>query len=169
MKVLLAIDESPFSQEAVQSVIDHFRPKETQVQVVNVIEPIGAYFSAEWFPHLTPYTAKVEQEREKQAGALVENVCAKLGKAGFRNSKIVLRGDARTAILDRAREWNPDLIVVGSHGLKGLNRLLMGSVSDAVVRHAPCSVQIVRVRHGMKKDARAPRTRSRKAAKSKRR
>jgi len=169
MKLLLAVDESPFSQKAVQSVIDHFRPKDTQVQVVNVIEPIGAYFSAEWFPHLTPYTEKVEKEREKQANALVESVCAKLGKAGFRNSKIILRGDARAAILDHASEWNPDLIVVGSHGLKGLNRLLMGSVSDAVARHAACSVQIVRVRRGTKRDARKPRTRSRKTAKSKRR
>ncbi len=169
MKLLLAVDESPFSQEAVQSVIDHFRPKDTQVQVVNVVEPIEAYFSAEWFPHFTPYTEKVEQEREKQADALVENVCAKLGKAGFRSSKIVLRGDARAAILDRASEWKPDLIVVGSHGLKGLNRLLMGSVSDAVVRHAACSVQIVRVRPGRKRDARKPQTPSPKAPKSKRR
>jgi nucleotide-binding universal stress UspA family protein len=169
MKLLLAVDESPFSQKAVQSVIADFRPKGTQVQVVNVIEPIGAYFSAEWFPHLTPYTEKVEQEREKQAGALVESVCAKLGKAGFRNSKIVLRGDAREAILDCASEWKPDLIVVGSHGLKGLNRLLMGSVSDAVVRHAPCSVQVVRVTPGTKRDARKPRTSSRKATQSKRR
>jgi len=169
MKLLLAVDESPFSQKAVQSVIDHFRPKDTQVQVVNVIEPIGAYFSAEGFPHLTSETPIVEHEREKQAGELVQNVCSKLGKAGFRNSNIVLRGDARAAILDRASEWKPDLIVVGSHGLKGLNRLLMGSVSDAVVRHAACSVQIVRVRQGMKKDARKPAARSRKPAKSKRR
>ncbi len=169
MKLLLAVDESPFSQKAVQSVIDDFRPKDTQVQVVNVIEPIGAYFSAEWFPHLTPYTEKVEQEREKQANALVESVCAKLGKAGFRNSKIILRGDARAAILDRASEWKPDLIVVGSHGLKGLNRLLMGSVSEAVVRHAPCSVQIVRVTPGTKRDARKPQARSAKAPKAKKR
>ena len=169
MKLLLAVDESPFSQEAVQSVIDQFRPKDTQVQVVNVVEPIEAYFSAEWFPHFTPYTEKVEQEREKQAGALVQDVCAKLTKAGFRNSKIVLRGDARAAILDRASEWKPDLIVVGSHGLKGLNRLLMGSVSDAVVRHAPCSVQIVRVTPGTKRVAGKPRARSAKAAKAKKR
>lgn len=148
MKILLAVDESPFSQQAVQTVIEQFRPKDTEVQVVNVVEPIGAYFSAEWFPHFTPYTEKVEQEREEQAGALVQEVCAKLDKAGFRNSKAVLRGDAREAILDRAREWKPDLIVVGSHGLKGLSRLLMGSVSDAVVRHAACSVQVVRTRPG---------------------
>jgi nucleotide-binding universal stress UspA family protein len=167
MKILLAVDESPFSQQAVQSVIEQFGPKDTEIQVVNVVEPIGAYFSAEWFPHFTPYTENVERERLKQANALVQDVCAKLGKAGFRKSKAILRGDARAAILDRAREWKPDLIVVGSHGLKGLNRLLMGSVSDAVVRHAACSVQVVRIRPGAKRNARKPRTRSRKAGKSK--
>ena len=68
MKVLLAVDESPFSQEAVQSVLDQFGPRDTQVQVVNVVEPISAYFSAEWFPHFTPYTEKVEQNaRSRQA------------------------------------------------------------------------------------------------------
>jgi len=168
MKVLLAVDESPYSQAAAQSVIDQFRPKDTEVQVLTAVEPVAAYFSAEGFPHLTSYTEEVEQEREKQATELVENVCAKLGKAGFRNSKIVLRGDARAAILDHANEWKPDLIVVGSHGLRGLNRMLMGSVSDAVARHAPCSVQIVRVRPGPKQDLQKPGTRSRKTAKSKR-
>ena len=167
MKVLLAVDGSPFSQQAVQSVIDQFRPKDTQVLVLTAVEPVGAYFSAEGFPHLTSYTAQVDEEREKQAGELVQNVCAKLDKAGFRSSKAVLLGDARAAILDRASEWKPDLIVVGSHGLKGLNRILMGSVSEGVARHAACSVLIVRAQPGRKRDLRKPRWRTRKAAKSK--
>jgi nucleotide-binding universal stress UspA family protein len=48
-------------------------------------------------------------------------------------------------ILDTAAKWHADLIVIGSHGRKGLDRFLLGSVSEAVARHAPCSVQIVRV------------------------
>ena len=164
---MLAVDESPFSQAAAQSVIGQFRPKDTQVQVINVIEPVALYFSAEGLPHMSSDTPTVEREREKQAGELVQNVCAKLGKAGFRSSKIVLRGDPRAAILDRAGEWKPDLIVMGSHGLKGLNRLLMGSVSDAVARHAGCSVQIVRVQAGTKEDERRPGTSNWKGAKSK--
>lgn len=168
MKVLLAVDESPFSRTAVQSLIDQLRPKNTQVQVVNVIEPITAYFSAEGLPHLTSDTAEIEREREKQARELVGKVSAKLGNAGFRTGKAVLRGDPRAAILDLATEWKADLIVLGSHGLKGLSRLLMGSVSDAVARHATCSVQIVRGRRGVMEDGRRPRTSGQKAAKSKR-
>ena len=54
-------------------------------------------------------------------------------------------GDAKSRILDVAEEWHADLIVLGSHGRKGVNRFLMGSVSEAVARHACCSVEIVRV------------------------
>jgi nucleotide-binding universal stress UspA family protein len=47
-----------------------------------------------------------------------------------------------------AAEWPADTIVLGSHGRKGLERLLLGSVSYNLVRHAPCSVEVVRERPG---------------------
>jgi nucleotide-binding universal stress UspA family protein len=58
---------------------------------------------------------------------------------------LVEKGDPRAVIVDHAARWNADLIVLGSHGFKGLDRLLIGSVSEAVLRHAPCSVEIVRI------------------------
>jgi nucleotide-binding universal stress UspA family protein len=169
MKILLAVDGSPFSQQAAQVLIEEFRPRNTEVQVVHAVEPIAAYFSAEYFPHFVPYVENVEQDRLKQGRALVEKVCAKLRKAGFRSSNAIAHGDARAAILELARQWKPDLIVLGSHGLKGLNRLLMGSVSEAVMRHAPCSVQVVRVQQAVKGAKPRPRTRARKAASLRRR
>jgi nucleotide-binding universal stress UspA family protein len=169
MKIMLGVDESSFSQQTVQSVIDEFRPKGIEVQVVHAIEPISAYFSAEWFPHFVPQVERIEKDRLKQASTLVERACAKLRKAGFRSSKAILRGDPKAALLDRAAEWKPDLIVVGSHGLKGLNRLLMGSVSDAIVRHAACSVQVVRSQPPSKRGTKSSRTHARKTARSRRR
>jgi nucleotide-binding universal stress UspA family protein len=53
----------------------------------------------------------------------------------------VLIGDG---ILSAAREWSADVIVIGTHGRGGVVRLVMGSTADAVVRHAPCPVMIVR-------------------------
>ena len=47
-------------------------------------------------------------------------------------------------ILSEAAEWGADLIVVGSHGRRGINRFLLGSVSEAVALHANCSVEIIR-------------------------
>ncbi len=56
-------------------------------------------------------------------------------------------GAPADAIVERARAWDADLIAVGSHGPRGLRRLALGSVAEAVVRHAPCSVLIARGEH----------------------
>ena len=50
---------------------------------------------------------------------------------------------------NKAKKWGADLIVLGSHGYRGLQRFLLGSVSHAVVAHAPCSVEIVRKREAI--------------------
>jgi nucleotide-binding universal stress UspA family protein len=55
-------------------------------------------------------------------------------------------GDPATEIVTAAREWPADLIVLGSHGRKGVSRLLIGSVAEAVTRRAPCPVLVVRAR-----------------------
>jgi nucleotide-binding universal stress UspA family protein len=59
----------------------------------------------------------------------------------------VVEGNPRDAILDEAREWNADLIVVGSHGYGRLKRMMLGSVAGAVVANAPCSVHVAREKH----------------------
>jgi nucleotide-binding universal stress UspA family protein len=62
----------------------------------------------------------------------------------------VEQGDTKSRIVDYAANWHADLIVLGSHGWKGLGRFLMGSVSEAVTRHARCSVEVVRCRSTVK-------------------
>jgi nucleotide-binding universal stress UspA family protein len=53
-------------------------------------------------------------------------------------------GDPRSFILDTAKAWGADLIVLGSHGRHGWDRLLMGSVAESVAFHAHCSVEVIR-------------------------
>lgn len=146
MKILLAIDHSNFSKMAMQTVAKQFQPRGTQVRLLHVVEPISAYISVDIIPHFVPHIAKVEQERRKEAKILVERAARHLRKAGFKTSEIVEEGDPKTVIIDHAASWHADLIVLGSHGWKGLGRFLMGSVSEAVTRHAGCSVEIVRSR-----------------------
>ena len=59
----------------------------------------------------------------------------------------VVEGNPKDAILDEARTWDADLIVVGSHGYGRLKRMVLGSVAGAVVASAPCSVHVARVKH----------------------
>jgi len=59
-------------------------------------------------------------------------------------SAMLKKGDARTAILAAAEELRPDLIVMGTHGRRGVSRLVLGSVAESVTRTAPCPVLLVR-------------------------
>jgi nucleotide-binding universal stress UspA family protein len=59
---------------------------------------------------------------------------------------VILTGSPKRAIVEDAEEWGADLVVLGSHGLRTWERMLLGSVSQTVSAHARCSVEIVRCR-----------------------
>jgi len=145
MRVLLGIDNSKFSAAAMRMVLAQNQAGKTAVRVLHVVEPLNLPF----YPELTaPYPASLEdirKGREKAGRALVERVVSQLLTAGFQADGVLRVGDAAATVLDVADKWRADLIVLGSHGWKGLSRFLLGSVSDHVARHANCSVEIVRV------------------------
>jgi nucleotide-binding universal stress UspA family protein len=67
----------------------------------------------------------------------------------IRTHHVLLEGDPAGEIVDYAREASIDLIVMGTHGRSGLERLLMGSVAEKVLREAPCSVLVVKLPRGV--------------------
>jgi nucleotide-binding universal stress UspA family protein len=135
MKILLAINDSKFSEAALQSMVKQYRPQDTEVKVLHVMEQVERL----------GYPAGVSEDQVSEAQQLVNRAGQMLRSAGFKVDTTVCRGEARGEIIDSAAEWHADLIVLGSHGRSGLDRFLLGSVSDAIVRHAPCSVEIVRL------------------------
>jgi nucleotide-binding universal stress UspA family protein len=70
------------------------------------------------------------------------------GRPGLAIRSTVLEGDPETVIIEEADRWKADLVVVGSHGYGPVRCLVLGSVSQGVASHAPCSVEIVRCRLG---------------------
>jgi nucleotide-binding universal stress UspA family protein len=147
MKVLLAVDGSECSERAAEAVMSQFSPERIEVRVVHVDEwpkdlPTSLAFAEG--PTAAREVLASHEERKRESEALVSRIARQLQQAGFRASTAVRAGDARHALLDCASEWRADLIVLGSHGKTGVNRFLLGSVSESVARHAPCSVQIVR-------------------------
>jgi nucleotide-binding universal stress UspA family protein len=147
MRVLLAIDDSSCSEAATQAVLRQFKPHDTQVRVLQVLEwpkglPISLAFAEG--PAAAGNILGVHKELRLRGQALGDGAVHRLRACGFDATSDFREGDARRAILDCAQEWQPDLIVLGSHGRKGFDRLLLGSVSESVVRHAPCSVEVVR-------------------------
>lgn len=144
MKILLEIDDSEFSEAAIEAVIRQATPQETEVKVLHVIEPIPIYPNGQAWGY-GPEASQVLKEQRNEAEELVARAGQTLREKSFKVMTAIEEGNPKEVIIDSAAEWHADLIVVGSHGRKGLDRFFMGSVSDAVARHAHCSVQIVRV------------------------
>ena len=90
----------------------------------------------------------IQRAGEERARAVVEKAAARLQTCEenrrLRVTAKVLSGPPKTVILDEAEAFGADLIIVGSHGLGVIERLLLGSVSQTVALHAKCSVEIVR-------------------------
>jgi nucleotide-binding universal stress UspA family protein len=144
MKILLAIDGSKFSDAAVQAVITQAHPKNTEVHVLHVVEPPNLLISRE-MGGFDPALEAVWESENKHAKVLVEKTTETLRSHELKVSSAVEPGDPKSVIIDVSKKWHADLIVIGSHGRTGLDRFLMGSVSEAIVRHAHCSVEVVRI------------------------
>jgi nucleotide-binding universal stress UspA family protein len=147
MNVLLAIDESPCSDMAVDTVISQFPPAGTEMHVLNVIDwlnevPISLAFAQG--PAAADHAIALHNETRKHSRELVDRAVGRLRASGFRAAGHSVEGDPAQMILDAASEWSADRIVVGCHGRKGMDRMLIGSVAEHLLRHATCAVEVVR-------------------------
>ena len=139
MKILMGIDDSKFSGDVLRAIVTQFRTENTEVRILHVLQPI-----APAPPQMAPGYAPELEDQKKPARELVERIANELRSAGFKVNTAVEVGDIRETIIDSAAESRADLIVVGSHGQRGIQRFLLGSVAEFVARHAKCSVEIVR-------------------------
>jgi len=144
LKILLATDGSECSKAATRSIAQRPWPAGTAFRILSVVEPSApllrpAYFSPEAMEELRGK----DMQRAQAAVSSAESI---LCGAGIEASSTVAVPVAtpKEMILSEAAEWEADLIVVGSHGRRGVNRFLLGSVSEAVALHANCSVEIIR-------------------------
>ncbi|HEV8488145.1 MAG TPA: universal stress protein [Blastocatellia bacterium] len=145
MKLLLAVDGSTFSDAAVEQIASRPWPEGTEVDVLSVAEQ-PAYPMGEAAALPSSYYEEMEKIGQQQSRAAVDKAVERLrsGASSLRVTANVVAGHPVQEIVDRAEQWDADLLVVGSHGYRGFKRLLLGSVSQAVASHAKCSVEIVR-------------------------
>jgi|SRR5271165_2339286 len=139
MKILVGTDDSKFSGNVLRAIVTQFRTENTEVRVLHVLQPI-----APAPPQMAAGYAPELEDQKQPARELVERIAKELRSAGFKVNTAVEVGDIRETIIDSATEWGADLIVVGSHGQRDIQRFLLGSVAEFVARHAKCSVEIVR-------------------------
>jgi len=145
MKILLAVDGSTFSDAAVEEIATRLWPEGSEVEVLCVSE-LPVYPFGEAAALSSRYFEEMEEIVREASRTVVDRAVRRLrsGASSLRVTEKIVAGHAVQEIVDRAEQWDADLIVVGSHGYRGFKRLLLGSVSQAVASHAKCSVEIVR-------------------------
>ncbi|HKO95674.1 MAG TPA: universal stress protein [Pyrinomonadaceae bacterium] len=137
MRILLATDGSQLSLAAARTIAETRWPEHSEVKVVNVINPM--VYSLEEIGLLS------DKGTERAHRAIGEAIGVLKGTPLMVSGEIIAGGTERQ-IIDRAKKWDADLIVVGTHQRRGLKRLLFGSTSDIVANRAHCSVRIIRGR-----------------------
>jgi nucleotide-binding universal stress UspA family protein len=143
MNVLLGVDDSPCSDAAILHVSKATWPKGTKVIVLSAAAPI---FVGPGEVAASDAIGRLMEEQEKYHEEIAKRGAARLREAGMSAEARTVVGDPRAALTETAKAGHVDLIVVGSHGRTGIQKLLLGSVAAHVVTHAPCSVLVVRER-----------------------
>lgn len=144
MKVLVAIEDDQFGNKVVDFILQNKWAPNSKFKVLHVIEPfeLSAGLDITYMPFLTETMDKARVG----AKSLVENLAIKL-KNKLDPCPVeakVIEGYAKETLLEEAEKWDADLICVGTHGRKGVSKFLIGSVSNAIVNHAPCAVLVVK-------------------------
>ncbi|WP_025663231.1 universal stress protein [Aquimarina megaterium] len=148
MKIVLAIDSSDFSKAAVEQLNRMTLPPSTEVCIINVYE-----FPTALGPELITtggslnnYFEEFISGAQKLGNKIVSEASDALKSINktLTITTSVVSGLPKSAILEKAEDWDADLIVVGSQGQGALSRLLLGSVSQYLATHAKCSVMIAR-------------------------
>ena len=150
LKILLATDGSDCSMAAIQSIVRRPWPTATRVKLISafspfmpIADPATGFFYAEQTVVAAEAIEKAGRSRAAEAIARGREILSDSPFAQIEQSE-PLMGYAKAVILDEAAEWDADMIVVGSHGWRGVDRLTMGSVSESVALHAQCSVEVIR-------------------------
>ena len=146
MKILIAYDGSSCADAALEDLRRAGLPREAEAIVLSVAEhwlpppPPSSYEILE--PHLSHRPHSGEEEAlamSRRAGAYIQSAFP-----AWEVRAEAASGSPARRVIEKAEQWKPDLIVIGSHGHTALARLILGSVSQKVVTEAPCSVRVAR-------------------------
>lgn len=149
MKILLAVDGSKYALAAAMKCCEIASINEdSEIKIISVADnakPVGT----EHFGVSNEFYLKIDNELRNAAANFTEDakriIKEKIGDKVTIETD-VLSGSPKLLIIEEAENWGADLIVVGSHGYGFFERMLIGSVSDTILHHAPCSVLVVKVK-----------------------
>ncbi|CAN5640183.1 universal stress protein [soil metagenome] len=145
MNILIAVDSVEFNKVIAEFVNSHDWSSETNFRIVHVIEPALLNESEIAF---LPFLNDLVENEKITSTQLVSDMAKRIDTANVNSAHVsteVVEGHASDLIVQLAREWQADMLLVGSHGRKGMTRFVLGSVSSSVVALSPCSVVVLRL------------------------
>lgn len=137
-RILVAVDEGPVARHAAEVAVSLAGRLEASMAFVHVVDSASDYAADVGLAR-----HDLERAARQEAEAMITALCRQLG-APAGSAAITPFGGAASEIARAARDWSADLIVIGSHGRSGVQRALLGSVAENVMRHATCAVLVVR-------------------------
>jgi len=139
-RILLAVDFTPVTDTVTRQAMELCQVFKARLSLVHVVEFTQIDLSNDL---VLPQALEIDQKRMKQARQRLEELAENTGVE--KSECFVRQGSTRREILRLAKELNTNLIVIGSHGREGIQRLL-GSTANAVLHGAPCDVLAVRIK-----------------------
>ena len=151
-KILVAVNHSQQSKSVFNSAVSLAKTTNATLMLLNVwskseaaypILPTYSYYPIVDDPEYDVYQQQLAKYRQRGLD-LLQNLTQEAIGNGVSTEYTQLSGNPGRMICELADNWSADLILVGSRGLQGLKEMFLGSVSNYVTHHAPCSVLIVR-------------------------
>lgn len=146
LRLVIGVDNSPYSNAAVDAVCQREWQKNTQVRLLAVVDTVMAVTPDPSQPLVVKWIEVGDEENWDEVRQIFQPSADKLKAAGLDANVMIRRGNPTNELLDEAETWGADCIFLGPKGTRGIDRLLLGSVSSAVSARAHCSVEIVRIR-----------------------
>jgi nucleotide-binding universal stress UspA family protein len=144
LRLVIGVDNSSYSNAAVDAVYRREWPKGTEVRLLAVVDTAMAITPDPSRPSVSKWIEVGDEDNWDQVRQIFELSAEKLRSAGLDAAVMIRRGDPKDEIIEEAEGWGADNIFVGAKGMRGIDRLLLGSVSSAVSSRAHCSVEIIR-------------------------
>jgi nucleotide-binding universal stress UspA family protein len=143
MRILIAVGTAVDCADPVLAVSSFPWPSDALFTVLTVSEAVRVPAMAELVPAAVD-VSDVQSAADASAEQLASSSAALLKERGLQAVGVARRGDPKSIIIDYANEWNADLIVVGSCEKSRIEKFVLGSVSASIVKHASCSVLVVK-------------------------
>jgi nucleotide-binding universal stress UspA family protein len=137
-KILVAIDSEPVAVRAAETGVNLAQALGAEVAFIYVVDASLAY-AGDTGPPASELIAAAKLDAQRLVTAVRQRLSPQSSVVEF-----IPVGTPSEEIVKAAEEWSADLLVIGSHGRGGMQRALLGSVAETVMRHAPCPLVVVR-------------------------